>query len=203
MTGGVLAALSALHVAWGFGSSVPFRSRGELADAVVGTATVPPPLSCFAVAGALAAGAALASGVAPVPPAWRRPLLRVMAGVLGLRGGLGLFGKTDLRAALRGPLTGLPYRVSLGRPGALTCASTDPEPTLQWRLRRSCCDCPRFAFRFRRPAASRWVPCEARESWSPPDVAWTCRASRPLRRRDRVVRAATTRTTARRLKMST
>jgi hypothetical protein len=96
MTGGVLAALSALHVAWGLGSSVPFRSRGELADAVVGTTTVPPPLSCFAVAGALAAGAALASGVAPVPPAWRRLMLRVMAGVLGLRGGLGLFGKTDL-----------------------------------------------------------------------------------------------------------
>jgi Protein of unknown function (DUF3995) len=96
LTAGVLAALSALHLAWGFGSSVPFRSRDELADAVVGTTTVPSSLSCFAVAGALAAGAALAAGVAPVPPAWRRTMLRVMAAVLGLRGALGLLGKTEV-----------------------------------------------------------------------------------------------------------
>lgn len=96
MTAGVLASLSALHLAWGFGSPVPFRSRDELADAVVGTTTVPAPLSCFAVAGALAAGAALAAGVAPVPPAWRRTMLRVMAAVLGLRGALGVLGKTEV-----------------------------------------------------------------------------------------------------------
>jgi hypothetical protein len=95
MTAGALAALSALHLAWGFGSSIPFRSRDELADAVVGTTAVPPPLSCFAVAGALAVGAALAAGVAPVPPALRRTVLCVMAAVLGLRGALGLLGKTD------------------------------------------------------------------------------------------------------------
>ena len=74
MTAVVLAALSALHLAWGLGSFVPAPgTRDELADAVVGTTTVPPPLSCFAVAGALAAGAALAAGVAPLPPAWRQP----------------------------------------------------------------------------------------------------------------------------------
>ena len=95
-TAGVLAVLSALHLAWGLGSSIPFRSRDELADAVVGTSLVPPPRACFAVAGALATGAALAAPVAPVPPGVRAPALRVMAGVFGLRGALGLMGRTDL-----------------------------------------------------------------------------------------------------------
>lgn len=96
ITAGVLAGLSALHLAWGFGASFPFRQREELADAVVGTTDVPPPLACFAVAGALATGAALAAGVAPVGPGLRRSALVVMAGVLGLRGGLGLMGRTDV-----------------------------------------------------------------------------------------------------------
>lgn len=95
-TAGVLAALSALHLAWGLGSSIPFRSRDELADAVVGTSVVPPPRACFAVAGALAAGAALAAPVAPTALGVRRPALRVMAGVFGLRGALGLLGRTEV-----------------------------------------------------------------------------------------------------------
>ncbi len=95
-TVGVLGVLSALHLAWGLGSSIPFRSRDELADAVVGTSLVPPPRACFAVAGALAAGAAVAAPVVPVPPGVRRPALRVMAGVFALRGALGLVGRTDL-----------------------------------------------------------------------------------------------------------
>ncbi len=95
-TVGVLGVLSALHLAWGLGSSIPFRSRDELADAVVGTSLVPPPRACFAVAGALAAGAALAVPVAPIAPGVRRSALRVMAGVFGLRGALGLLGRTDV-----------------------------------------------------------------------------------------------------------
>ncbi len=75
---------------------MPFRSRDELADAVVGTSLVPPPPACFAVAGALATGAVLAAPVVPIPPGVRRPALRVMAGVFGLRGALGLMGRTDL-----------------------------------------------------------------------------------------------------------
>jgi hypothetical protein len=96
ITAGVLSVLSALHLAWGLGSSIPFRSRDELADAVVGSNAVPPPIACFAVAGALAAGAALAARVGPVAPGARRPALLVMAGVCGFRGALGLLGKTDV-----------------------------------------------------------------------------------------------------------
>lgn len=98
VTVGVLGTLSALHVAWGFGSSFPFRSRDELADAVVGTADVPRPAACFAVAGALGTGAALVANVAPVPLRVRRPAIVVMACVLGLRGALGLIGKTAVVA---------------------------------------------------------------------------------------------------------
>jgi hypothetical protein len=95
LTAGVLGALSVLHVAWGLGSSFPFRSRAELADAVIGTSTVPPPPACFAVAGALAAGAALVADVVPISPTLRRSGVRGVASVLGLRGALGLVGKTE------------------------------------------------------------------------------------------------------------
>ncbi len=90
--------LSALHLAWGLGASIPFRSRDELADAVVGTTAVPPPIACFVVAGALATGAALAANVSPVAPVVRRSALSVMAGVFAVRGALGLLGKTELVA---------------------------------------------------------------------------------------------------------
>jgi hypothetical protein len=96
LTAGVLVVVCALHLAWGFGASFPFRNRDELADAVVGTAAVPPPIACFAVAGALATGAALVADVAPVAPGVRQPALGVMAGVFGLRGALGFLGKTDV-----------------------------------------------------------------------------------------------------------
>ncbi len=96
ITACVLALLSALHLAWGLGASIPFRSRDELADAVVGTTAVPPPMACFAVAGALAAGATLAAPARPFAPGVRPFALRVMAGVFGLRGVLGLLGKTDV-----------------------------------------------------------------------------------------------------------
>lgn len=96
LTGGVLAALAALHLTWGFGSSFPFRSRRELADAVVGSSAVPPPMACFAVAGALTTGAALVTNVVPLPQSLRRSSLLGMAGVLGFRSALGFTGKTAL-----------------------------------------------------------------------------------------------------------
>lgn len=96
LTSAVLAALVALHVAWGLGSSFPFRDRDDLADAVVGSSTVPPPESCYAVAAALAIGAALVADVGRVPPRLRRTLLLGMAGVLGSRGALGLAGATEM-----------------------------------------------------------------------------------------------------------
>ena len=98
LTACVLTALSALHLAWAFGSSLPFRSRAELADAVVGTSEVPPPAACLAVAGALAATAALVADVVPVAPSVRRTAIRGVASVLGFRGALGLMGKTEVLA---------------------------------------------------------------------------------------------------------
>jgi hypothetical protein len=96
LTGGVLAALAVLHLAWGFRSAFPFRTRRELADAVVGSSLVPPPMACFAVAGALATGAALVGNMMPVPPPIRRFSLLGMAAVFGFRSALGFSGKTAL-----------------------------------------------------------------------------------------------------------
>ena len=98
MTAALLAVLAALHVAWGLGASIPFRTRDELADAVVGTSAGAAADGLFVVLGALATGAALAANVAPVTPGVRRSALRVMAGILGARGALGLLGKMSLVA---------------------------------------------------------------------------------------------------------
>jgi len=96
LTGGVLAALAVLHLAWGLGSAFPFRSRRELADAVVGSSRVPPPTACFAVAGALATGAALVTNAIPSGAPVRRASLFGMAAVFGARSALGFSGKTAL-----------------------------------------------------------------------------------------------------------
>jgi hypothetical protein len=94
----VLAATGGLHVAWARGSSFPFSTRAELADAVVGTSRVPEPPACYAVAGALLTAAALVEG-APRPTSHiRRIGLVGVAGILALRGVLGLAGHTDLVA---------------------------------------------------------------------------------------------------------
>jgi hypothetical protein len=95
LTAAILAALAALHVAWGWGSSFPFRNRDDLADAVVGSSTVPGPAACWAVAGALTTGAILVADVGPQPPRVRRPLLLGVSSALGLRGLLGWAGKTE------------------------------------------------------------------------------------------------------------
>ena len=96
LTGGVLAALAVLHLAWGLGSAFPFRTRRELADAVVGSSLVPPPMACFAVAAALATGTVLVNNVITIPPPIRRFSLLGMAAVFGFRSALGFSGKTAL-----------------------------------------------------------------------------------------------------------
>src|ERR1017187_5809147 len=63
LTAGTLFGVAALHAAWGGGKSFPFRDRERLADAIVGTAAVPPAPACYAVAGALTAAAALVQGL--------------------------------------------------------------------------------------------------------------------------------------------
>jgi hypothetical protein len=96
LTSATLAGIAAIHVAWGLGSSVPFASREELADAVIGCPTVPSPTACYAVALALFAASALVSDV-PVGPRRLRRLGRVVVGgTLAVRGFAGLCGRTDV-----------------------------------------------------------------------------------------------------------
>jgi hypothetical protein len=90
-----LIGLSTLHVAWGLGSSFPFASRDELADAVIGTPTVPSPSACFTVAAGLAAGSAFLLDPIPMPRTVRRSGLLGMSLAFGARAVLGWSGHTD------------------------------------------------------------------------------------------------------------
>ncbi|WP_205354091.1 DUF3995 domain-containing protein [Embleya scabrispora] len=96
MSVGSLTALAGLHVAWGLGSSWPLPDRESLSDAVVGQSSVPGPVACFVVAGALGTAALLVAGRPRSRPAVARLGAFGVAGVLGLRGVLGLAGRTDL-----------------------------------------------------------------------------------------------------------
>jgi hypothetical protein len=96
LTATALLGLGVLHAAWGAGSAVPFRDRNDLADAVVGTIEVPPPLACYTVTGALVAAAALVLGVPRGRPSLRRVGLFGVTAVLSGRGVLGLAGATRL-----------------------------------------------------------------------------------------------------------
>ena len=60
-TAAAFTGVAVLHVAWGRGSTFPYRTRAELNDAVIGRDATPSPASCNAVAAALA-GAALLVG---------------------------------------------------------------------------------------------------------------------------------------------
>jgi hypothetical protein len=93
-----LAGLAGLHAAWAAGSSWPFASRAELADAVVGTPDVPGPVACLAVSAALGTAAAFADGWPARHQALRRTGVAGAATVLAMRGGLGLAGRTDVIA---------------------------------------------------------------------------------------------------------
>jgi hypothetical protein len=90
-----LLAIAGLHVAWGLGSSFPFRSRQELADSVVGTDDVPPAVACMAVAALLVLAAALVTGSLPLPVRLRSVALRVVVAVLTTRGVAGALGRTS------------------------------------------------------------------------------------------------------------
>jgi hypothetical protein len=94
LTALVLTVIALLHVAWGLGSSFPFRSRTELADSVVGTEEVPTRGACLAVASALVLAAALVARAVPMPKALRAFALRIAASVLVTRGVAGAMGRT-------------------------------------------------------------------------------------------------------------
>ena len=94
----LLGCASALHFAWGQGSSWPARDRKSLTDAVAGTSQLPTPAACRTVGAALAVSAALAGGFGADRSAARLARAGV-AGVLILRGLTGVAGRTAMIAA--------------------------------------------------------------------------------------------------------
>jgi hypothetical protein len=96
LTAAALVVVAGLHVMWALGSSFPFRSRDELADAVIGTNEVPSSAACLAVASALFIAATLVAGVVPIPGRIRVFALRIIAATLATRGVAGALGRTSL-----------------------------------------------------------------------------------------------------------
>jgi len=98
LASGALAALSALHVNWATGSTWPLSSEGELVDQVVGRPgqAAPSPAACLAVAGLLGIASSLVAGFPRSHPAVSRTGTAGVALIFGVRGGLGLAGRTDL-----------------------------------------------------------------------------------------------------------
>ena len=94
-TATVLAGIGALHVAWGLGSSFPFRDRAALADTVVGNDAVPGRGASLAVAGLLGVAAGLVADVLPVAPRFRRVGVLGVASVLATRAAFGFAGSTE------------------------------------------------------------------------------------------------------------
>ncbi|HZI44121.1 MAG TPA: DUF3995 domain-containing protein [Ilumatobacter sp.] len=94
-TATVLAGIGALHVAWGLGSSFPFRDRAALADTVVGNDAVPGRGASLAVAGLLGVAAGLVADVLPVAPRIRRVGVLGVACVLATRAAFGFAGSTE------------------------------------------------------------------------------------------------------------
>ena len=91
----VLAGIGALHVAWGLGSSFPFRDRAALADTVVGNDAVPGRSASLAVAGLLGLAAGLVADVLPLPPTLRRVGVAGVATALASRAAFGFAGRTE------------------------------------------------------------------------------------------------------------
>jgi hypothetical protein len=99
--------LSAIHALWATGSSWPFDTQTELANAVQGTDTVPNPAWCLAVSAGLAAGATFAP--------------RATAVAFAARGLIGLTRPALLPAGDRPPFKALNAR--LYSPGCLILAA--------------------------------------------------------------------------------
>ena len=93
-----LSGLAGLHVLWATGSPWPLKDRAAFTEAVVGRGEFPPPAACLAGAGLLATGAWLVAGHPRRWPALQRAGAAGVTGVLAVRAGLGLAGRTDLLA---------------------------------------------------------------------------------------------------------
>jgi hypothetical protein len=93
-----LLAIGGLHVLWATGSRWPLPDRNSFADTVTGrpAGKTPGPVACLAVAGLLGTAAALVSGRPRRAPGVSRIGSAGVVIVLGVRGSLGLAGRTDL-----------------------------------------------------------------------------------------------------------
>jgi hypothetical protein len=91
-----LAGVAVVHVAWGVGSSFPFRDRATLADSVIGDSNMPGSVACHSVAGSLFIASALTADVPWAPRRVRRIGRMVVSAVLTGRGLVGLGGRTYL-----------------------------------------------------------------------------------------------------------
>lgn len=91
-----LAAISALHLAWGRGSTFPFATRHRLNDAVIGRQAAPSAAACNAVAVLLAGAATTIARASRHTGPWARAGATVTAGVLAVRAIAGFAGRTDL-----------------------------------------------------------------------------------------------------------
>ena len=90
--------LAGLHVAWATGSSWPVADRAQLADLMAGRAagSVPSAPACLIVATVLTSASALVAGRPRGLPRLRRLGAAGVAAALGIRGGCGVAGRTDL-----------------------------------------------------------------------------------------------------------
>lgn len=91
-----LGAIGALHVAWGRGSTFPFRDRHELNDHVIGRQVSPSPAACYAVAGLLGLAAVSVASAARGSSIPARVAAAGCGSVLGARAALGFAGRTHL-----------------------------------------------------------------------------------------------------------
>jgi Protein of unknown function (DUF3995) len=96
VTTGALVGIGAVHVAWGLGSSFPFQTHAQLADAVVGSDAVPSEAACLTVAAALFLAAGLIADVPVMPRRLRQIGRQAVVGALAVHGVAGLSGHTDL-----------------------------------------------------------------------------------------------------------
>lgn len=91
-----LGSIAAVHVAWGRGSTFPFRSRHDLNDHVVGRQVTPSPAACNAVAGLLAIAAVSVDRAARSSSTTAKLAAAGCGAVLMSRAALGFAGRTDL-----------------------------------------------------------------------------------------------------------
>jgi hypothetical protein len=95
---GALAGIGGLHVLWATGSRWPLPDRESFADTVAGrpAGMARGPGACRGGAGLLPAAAALVSGQPRQAPGISRIGSAGVVTVLGVRGALGLAGRTDI-----------------------------------------------------------------------------------------------------------